>query len=45
VSATFPATIATARNVNFVNPVTITGNKNAYDNKISVGINYHFGSI
>ncbi len=45
VSATFPAGTAGNRNVLFVNPVTITGNKNAYDNKISFGINYHFGSI
>jgi outer membrane immunogenic protein len=44
VTATFPTGIAGIRNVNFVNPVTVTGNKDAYDNKISVGINYHFAS-
>jgi outer membrane immunogenic protein len=46
VSATFPVGLGSrVGNLNlFANPVTIAGNKDAYDNKISFGINYHFGS-
>jgi outer membrane immunogenic protein len=46
VSATYPAgTFAVlGRGSLFLDPVTVNSNKDAYDNKISFGINYHFGS-
>jgi outer membrane immunogenic protein len=44
VGATFAPGGLAAANRLFVDPVTVNGNKNAYDNKISFGINYHFGS-
>jgi len=45
VNATFPAGALPAANRLFVDPVVVNGNKGAYDNKISFGINYHFGSL
>ena len=42
VSATYPT--GTFLRGTFVDPVTVNSNKSAYDNKISFGINYHFGS-
>ena len=47
VSATYPAgTFFGVGNIRgpFADPVTVNANKDAYDNKISFGINYHFGS-
>jgi hypothetical protein len=43
VSATYPLGTFGIRGT-FVDPVTVNSNKGAYDNKISFGINYHFGS-
>jgi outer membrane immunogenic protein len=44
VSATFPIGTFPVIRGGFTDPVTVNSNKNAYDNKISFGINYHFGS-
>jgi outer membrane immunogenic protein len=45
VSATYPTgTFTVLRGGNFTDPVTVNSNKGSYDNKISFGINYHFGS-
>jgi outer membrane immunogenic protein len=44
VSATYPAGTIFIPRGTYVNPVTVNSNKDTYDNKISFGINYHFGS-
>lgn len=44
VSATYPVGSFPQRISNFIDPVTVNSNKSSYDNKISFGINYHFGS-
>lgn len=48
VSATYPIGTFPIGNIRagggFLDPVTVNSNRDSYDNKISFGINYHFGS-